>query len=92
MDTTQKLLDTRKAMFYARDLFRQFPEWDNSDESANWRMYHETHYIYCMRRREFLEHRRYIRAMARLRATEAALATANDEVTRLRAALNSDVV
>ncbi len=72
----QALLFNRKAMFTARAVL-----WSSSDNYwHNWREYNDAHYMYSMRRREFLSNRRHER-------TAAALAAANAEIARLRAAL-----
>jgi len=78
----QMLLDTRKSMFSARNLFWSDPQWGDDSECANWRVYLEVHDAYATWRREYLLRRRHER-------TAAALAAAEAEVARLRAALEA---
>lgn len=79
---TQQLLTIRKAMFSARNLFWSDPQWGDDSECANWSVYHKVHYSYTLCRREYLLQRRHER-------TAAALAAANAEIARLRAALEA---
>jgi len=78
---TLELLDARKSMFQARYLFwLSFSDLDSDDTLAI--DYVNKHYAYTSIRADFLRRRRHER-------TAAALAAAESEVARLRAALEA---
>jgi hypothetical protein len=58
-----------------------------SEDALNWPIFCTNYLHYIATRTAFLEHRRHVRALARLRVTAAALAEAETEVARLRSVL-----
>jgi hypothetical protein len=78
----QTLLEWRRGYFDERKIVAS-PEYSAEQENFVEACRRE----YVKRRAEFLKHRDYIRTMARLRATESALDNTNDELERTAAAL-----